>query len=126
MPALEGFQGPKLTIVTETNTEPTSLQNLLGDLPHHQMTGISHWLIMDRPKEFNRLMDEFLARWTALWKLIETWCSWSKGHLKGCRRSQTVLYSELGAGQVCDRGAARVSPVNRRKKDFFKLLRPYV
>jgi len=25
------------------------------------MEGVSHWLMMDKPDEFNRILDEFLA-----------------------------------------------------------------
>jgi len=60
--ALNAYPGPKLTIITPINNEPYSLQNLVEDLPQETMTGVSHWLMMDRPAEFNRLMDEFLAR----------------------------------------------------------------
>jgi pimeloyl-ACP methyl ester carboxylesterase len=30
------------------------------DLPHKVVTGTSHWLHMDKPEEFNRILDEFL------------------------------------------------------------------
>ncbi len=60
--SLTAYTGPKLTIITPINNEPFSLQNLVEDLPHEQMTGVSHWLMMDRPEEFNHLMDQFLVR----------------------------------------------------------------
>jgi pimeloyl-ACP methyl ester carboxylesterase len=58
---LQDFAGPRLTIITALNQQPSSLQNLVDGLPHRRMDGVSHWLMMDRPEEFNRWMDDFLA-----------------------------------------------------------------
>lgn len=60
LPALERYGGPKLAIISDMNRLPFSLHNLLPDLPVHLMPGTGHWLMMDRPEGFNRLMDEFL------------------------------------------------------------------
>jgi len=30
-------------------------------LPVRRISGTGHWLMMDKPAEFNRLLDEFLA-----------------------------------------------------------------
>ncbi len=38
------------------------LHNLGADLPHTAFTGTGHWLRMDRPEEFDRILDEFLAQ----------------------------------------------------------------
>jgi len=62
IPDLQRFHGPRLTVITESNQKPYSLQNLVPDLPFELMTGVSHWLMMDRPEEFNRVLDDFLAR----------------------------------------------------------------
>ena len=40
---------------------PYSLHNLIPDFPHVVMTGTSHWLQLDKPKEFNYILDKFLS-----------------------------------------------------------------
>ncbi len=60
LPALTRYHGPKLAVVTPANDMPYSLHNLVPDLPHVVVTGTSHWLHLDRPEEFNRILDEFL------------------------------------------------------------------
>lgn len=62
LPALRSYPGAKLSIVTPQNDAPNELHNLLPELPHTSIEGTSHWLHMDKPEEFNRLLDEFLAR----------------------------------------------------------------
>jgi pimeloyl-ACP methyl ester carboxylesterase len=57
---LQRFKGPKLSVVTPLNDTPLSLHNLIPDLPHLKISGTGHWLQLDRPDEFNRIMDEFL------------------------------------------------------------------
>jgi pimeloyl-ACP methyl ester carboxylesterase len=61
VPALEHYDGPKLSVITSVNETPFALHNLISDLPHKKITGTGHWLQMDKPEEFNRIMDEFLA-----------------------------------------------------------------
>ncbi len=61
LPALERYRGPRLSVVSDMNRLPYSLHKLLPDLPLHRMTGTGHWLMMDRPEVFNRLLDEFLT-----------------------------------------------------------------
>lgn len=61
LPALEGYAGPKLSVVSDMNSLPYSLHNLLPDLPTRLMPGTGHWLMMDRPGDFNHIVDEFLA-----------------------------------------------------------------
>lgn len=61
VPAIAGFGGPMLTIVTPENEKPESLHKLVPRLPAKVITGTSHWIMMDKPDEFNAAMDEFLA-----------------------------------------------------------------
>ena len=61
VPALERYHGPKLSIITSLNETPFSIHNLVSDLPHKVITGTGHWLQLDKPKEFNRIMDDFLT-----------------------------------------------------------------
>ncbi len=57
---LRRFKGPKLSVITRLNDSPLSLHNLLPDLPVLRIAGTGHWMQMDRPDEFNRIMDGFL------------------------------------------------------------------
>lgn len=59
-PALARFRGPTLAVVTPSNDYPYSLHRLGAGLPHRVVTGTGHWLQLDRPAEFNRLLDQFL------------------------------------------------------------------
>ncbi|HEX7181512.1 MAG TPA: alpha/beta hydrolase [Thermoanaerobaculia bacterium] len=61
LPALERYTGPKLSVISDMNSLPYSLHNLVPDLPTRLMPGTGHWLMMDRPEVFNRILDEFLA-----------------------------------------------------------------
>lgn len=60
-PALTRFQGPKLAIVTPSNDAPFSLHRIGRGFPHRVVTGTGHWIQLDKPDEFNRMMDEFLT-----------------------------------------------------------------
>lgn len=60
LPALERYRGPRLSIISDMNSLPYSLHNLVPDLPVRLMAGTGHWLMMDRPEAFNRLLDGFL------------------------------------------------------------------
>ncbi len=62
LPALERYKGPRLSIISDMNRLPYSLHNLLPDLPTHLMTGTGHWMMMDRPEAFNRLLDGFVEK----------------------------------------------------------------
>jgi len=61
VPALERYDGPKLSVITSINETPFSVHNLVPNLPHKMITGTGHWLQLDKPEEFNRIMDEFLS-----------------------------------------------------------------
>jgi pimeloyl-ACP methyl ester carboxylesterase len=59
--ALARYPGPKLSLITALNEVPIALHRVAPDLPHRLVPGTGHWIHMDRPAEFNRLMDRFLA-----------------------------------------------------------------
>lgn len=61
LPALAAYPGPRLSVVSEMNALPYSLHNLVKDLPWKPIPGTSHWLMMDKPADFNDTLDEFLA-----------------------------------------------------------------
>ena len=62
LPALRSFRKPALSVVTPLSDAPFGLHNLGADLPHTTFEGTGHWLHMDKPEEFNRILEKFLAR----------------------------------------------------------------
>lgn len=64
VPHLISYDGPKFSMITRFNQTPVSLHNLVPDLPHQLLSGTSHWLQMDKPQEFNELLDNWLASLT--------------------------------------------------------------
>jgi pimeloyl-ACP methyl ester carboxylesterase len=64
LPSLHSFPGPKLIIDTPHGDSPTALHRQLPDVSRKVIAGTSHWPHLDKPQEFNRLLDEFLA-WLA-------------------------------------------------------------
>jgi pimeloyl-ACP methyl ester carboxylesterase len=60
-PALERYPGPKLAITTPESDSPNDLHRLVPGVDHVPMAGTSHWMQLDRPDEFNRIVDRFLA-----------------------------------------------------------------
>lgn len=58
--ALGRYPGPKLAVISDMNNFPYSLHRLVPELTARLMTGAGHWLMMDRPEVFNRIVDEFL------------------------------------------------------------------
>ena len=62
LPALRSYGGPMLSVVTPINDEPFSLHNLGTGLPRTTFTGTGHWLHMDKPEEFNGILDGFRRR----------------------------------------------------------------
>jgi pimeloyl-ACP methyl ester carboxylesterase len=59
-PALAHYRGPTLAVVTPENDFPYSLHRLGAGLPHRVITGTGHWLQIERPAEFNRILERFL------------------------------------------------------------------
>jgi len=58
---LTEYEGPRLSVIAERHEGPTSLHALVDGLPVRKLAGVGHWLHMDRPNEFNAILDEFLA-----------------------------------------------------------------
>jgi pimeloyl-ACP methyl ester carboxylesterase len=61
-PSLARYRGPMLSIVTPYNDQPFSLHRLGKGFPHRVVQGTGHWIQLDKPDDFNRLMDEFLEK----------------------------------------------------------------
>jgi pimeloyl-ACP methyl ester carboxylesterase len=62
LPALRAYPGPKLIVDTPHGEGPGSLHNRAPEIPRQVITGTSHWPHMDKPEEFNRILDEFLEK----------------------------------------------------------------
>jgi pimeloyl-ACP methyl ester carboxylesterase len=60
--ALARYKGPILSVVTPYNDAAFSLHRLGKGFPHRVVTGTGHWIQLDKPDEFNRLLDEFLEK----------------------------------------------------------------
>jgi pimeloyl-ACP methyl ester carboxylesterase len=60
-PLLDAYHGPRVAIVAADIESPMSLHVQFPQVPVKKMTGVGHWLMMDKPDEFNRLLDEFLV-----------------------------------------------------------------
>ncbi len=58
---LDAYHGPRLAIAAADIENPASLHVQFPDVPVKKMHGTGHWLMMDKPDEFNALLDEFLA-----------------------------------------------------------------
>jgi pimeloyl-ACP methyl ester carboxylesterase len=58
---LQRYPGPKLIIDTPHGDAPGSLHRLMPAIPHSVVAGTSHWPQLDKPDEFNRLLDDFLS-----------------------------------------------------------------
>jgi hypothetical protein len=62
LPAPRRYGGPTLAVVTPVNGAQFGLHYLGVGLPHTAASGIGPWLRMDKPGEFDRILDGFLAR----------------------------------------------------------------
>jgi len=60
-PDLTRYGGPMLSVTADGNDGEHSLHALVPALRRHAVGGTSHWLMMDRPEEFNRVLDGVLA-----------------------------------------------------------------
>jgi pimeloyl-ACP methyl ester carboxylesterase len=61
-PALARLRVPTLAVVTPANDFPYSMHKLGSGLPHRVVEGTGHWLQIERPGEFNRIVDQFLGQ----------------------------------------------------------------
>jgi pimeloyl-ACP methyl ester carboxylesterase len=54
-------RGPKFAIVTARNDAPLSLHNAVPGFKHVVIRGTGHWIQLDKPEEFNKVLDGFLS-----------------------------------------------------------------
>lgn len=59
-PWLARYQGPILSVVTPYNDQLFSLHRLGKGFPHQVVQGTGHWIQLDKPDEFNCILDKFL------------------------------------------------------------------
>ncbi len=59
--ALAPYRGPRLHIASFLAGAPLAIDREFPEIPVRTIPDASHWLMMDRPSEFNRILDEFLA-----------------------------------------------------------------
>jgi pimeloyl-ACP methyl ester carboxylesterase len=57
------YSGPKLIIVSGSDEkQPNSLHNQVTGVPVKVIEGASHWVQLDQPEDFNRILDDFLRK----------------------------------------------------------------
>jgi pimeloyl-ACP methyl ester carboxylesterase len=61
-PDLQAYPGPKLVVTTSSAAAENDLQVLVPEVDHEQVAGTSHWIQMDAPEAFDRILDAFLER----------------------------------------------------------------
>jgi pimeloyl-ACP methyl ester carboxylesterase len=59
-PALARYRGPRFALVTAGNDEAISIHRLTPGIQHRVVSGVSHWLMLDKPAEFLAALDQFL------------------------------------------------------------------
>jgi pimeloyl-ACP methyl ester carboxylesterase len=59
-PALAGYRGPALAVITPSNNYPFSMHRVGAGMPHRVVEGTGHWLQLDKPEEFSRILERFL------------------------------------------------------------------
>ena len=53
--------GPKLIVdIAGMEAQPGSLHNAFTNVPYKTISGTSHWMQLDKPDEFNKIVDDFL------------------------------------------------------------------
>ncbi|HWM87595.1 MAG TPA: alpha/beta hydrolase [Kofleriaceae bacterium] len=61
-PSLARYHGPRIAIIAAgPNGDTATAYHRLGGFSHQVMTGVSHWLMLDRPEQFAGHLDAFLS-----------------------------------------------------------------
>lgn len=58
---VDAYHGPKYAIAASDIASPASFHVQFPSVPVKFIAGTGHWLMMDKPADFNRALDEFLA-----------------------------------------------------------------
>jgi len=56
------FAGPKLLVYTDAQEAPQDLHRLRPKVPSVRIEGTGHWPHLDKPKEFNNVLEAFLGK----------------------------------------------------------------
>ena len=62
LPDLHKYPGPELIVSKSSEEQANSLHNSFPTIPFKTVEGTSHWIHMDKPDEFNKILKEFLDR----------------------------------------------------------------
>lgn len=61
LPGIEAYRGPKLIVYTSGEKgQPNALHAQAKDVPSKLIPETSHWIMLDKPEEFNEILDHFL------------------------------------------------------------------
>lgn len=58
---VNAYPGPKFVIYAADIESPAAFRPQFPDLPAEKITGAGHWLMLDKPDEFNAALDKFLG-----------------------------------------------------------------
>jgi pimeloyl-ACP methyl ester carboxylesterase len=62
IPDLKRYNGPTIIIgTTGEEQQPNSLHKLAPDIQYKSIDGTSHWPMIDKPDEFNKILNEFVS-----------------------------------------------------------------
>ena len=61
MPALRGYRGPRLSLISEMGEQPAALHHLDSTLPHEVIRGTGHWVHLDEPERVLDRLEAFVA-----------------------------------------------------------------
>ena len=59
---LKKYPRPVIIIGGPAENQPGALHTFSPKLPYNQVPGTSHWIQLDKPDEFNNLLDTFLQK----------------------------------------------------------------
>ncbi len=62
LPPLKNYGGPKLIISASAENNPNSLSSQNPTIPTKVIDGTSHWVQLDKPEEFNKILKEFISK----------------------------------------------------------------
>jgi pimeloyl-ACP methyl ester carboxylesterase len=60
LPDLRNYPGPKMIVSRADEEQTNSLHAALPTIPYKTIGGTSHWIQLDKPADFNKILDEFL------------------------------------------------------------------
>ena len=62
VPVLKKYSGPVLIIGTPAENQPGALHTLFPAIKYQVVPGTSHWIQLDKPEQFNKMLDQFLSK----------------------------------------------------------------